>query len=158
MEEESTIDVFRITWSDYFAILGSLDPKYTLMSIDISKPKDDSEGLNINLMNIPEETAEIPLPPRDKCEERIGIYVDYPFSNPTVIFVDTDNESTCPETIYDVIEMIKVLCIEVKDKTFSYDEGEDPDDIKLKDGVDVNNLIVDKITICRTGDITVYIH
>lgn len=156
MEDES-IDVFRITWSDYFAILGSLDPKYTLMSIDISKPRDDSEGLNINLMNIPEETMNIPLPPRDKCEEKIGIYIDHPFSEPAVIFVDTNNEKVCPESIYDVIDMIKVLCEDVRNRDITCEDGEEADNMKFKDGIDLNNLIVDKITICRTGDITVYI-
>lgn len=133
------IIVRYISNSAYKTFLSNTSPLISIAGIN-----NKEEGLGIKLMyempsEIGEECREIEYPM--KWKEGDNLIIDYPLKYTAI----------CPllvcYTLYDLITQIQDLFYDI----FSNEKEE------VVDGVEYKDLVLNKITFCKTGDVVVYV-
>ena len=138
-KKEIDLEVCNISRTDYRTFLSRTSPEISIARLFEGDDMIKNLGLRLD-QDIPAMWAEDDYPV--KWKEGSYIIVDFPLEQPLRV--------TLLEcfTIYDLLEQIQSL---YKDLYEQADESGYNKNVKLE------NLMIDKITICKSGDVLVYV-
>ena len=139
--DNNEIEVRNITTSTYKTYLSRISPEVTIAKLY----DDDNEigGLDIRLcLETPEDFKNIKYPAKWKPGSHI--FIDFPFNY--IVYV------TLLEcwTIYDLLQQIQGFFFDAFGSIESEESG-------LESNINYRDLVLDKIVICKTGDVVIYV-